>query len=99
MTLRGEELMGAPGPNTVSRLLEIDPEFFGKELPAGSGKNRAQQSFVFTGLGDRRLIQSVRRVIVPGKAMPAVREILKDVPECPPIIAIDAITGGKDLTR
>ncbi|HEY1615781.1 MAG TPA: hypothetical protein VGF97_19065 [Rhizomicrobium sp.] len=77
MTLRGEDLVGSPGPNLQRRLIALDPEFFGKEYPEGSGQNRAERSYVMPGLGKTPIIEMVRRIIVRADAVARVQEIVK----------------------
>jgi hypothetical protein len=93
MTLHGEDLMGSPGPSLIKRLLELDNEFFGKEYPAGKGKNRAEQSFVMPGLGDKPIIRLARRVIAPADALAAVQELLRGVDGAPEAVALESLSA------
>lgn len=92
LVLRGEDMMGSPGPNLIRRLLEIDKEFFGRELPQGSNKSRAEQSFVLPGLGDKQIMQMVHRIIVPGKAVEEAQKIMSSVKGAPSIATLETLT-------
>jgi hypothetical protein len=87
IAVRGEELMRRPTTEFVERLLEIDSEFFGREFPPSSGKRLADDIYVFPGIGERRIIEMVRRIIVPDVAVERAKSIVKCVNNPPPVIA------------
>jgi hypothetical protein len=79
MAIRGVEMMRRPSPELIARLKTLDDDFFGREFPPNSGKTLAEEVFVLPGLGDRRILQMVNRIIVPEEAMSKVQAILKDL--------------------
>jgi len=93
IAVRGEELMRRPRTEFVERLLEIDQEFFGREFPPSSGKRLADEIYVFPGIGEKRIIEMARRIIVPDVAVGKAKSILKCVTNPPPVI------GFSDLRR
>ena len=93
IAVRREELMRRPRTEFVERLLEIDQEFFGREFPPSSGKRLADEIYVFPGIGEKRIIEMARRIIVPDVAVGKAKSILKCVTNPPPVI------GFSDLRR
>jgi hypothetical protein len=94
LAIRGEELMRRPSTEFIGRLLEIDSEFFGREL--ASGNRRADECYVYPGIGEKRLIEMVRRIIVPDAAVERAKSIVNCVGQPPPIIAFSAIERQRD---
>ncbi len=85
--------MRRPRIEFVKRLLEIDPEFFGREFPPSSGKRLADDIYVFPGIGEKRIIEMARRIIVPDAAIERAKSIVKCVNNPP------AVIGFKELRR
>jgi len=68
--VRGENVMRRTSDQVIGRLLDIDADFFGRDFPTPSGVKRlAEEAFVYPGFGGKRVIQMVRRVIVPREAL------------------------------
>jgi hypothetical protein len=86
IAVRGEELMRRPRTEFVERLLEIDPEFFGREFPPSSGRRLADDIYVFPGIGEKRIIEMARRIIVPDAAVERAKSIVECVTDPPPVI-------------
>jgi hypothetical protein len=93
IAVRGEELMRRPRIEFVERLLEIDPEFFGREFPPSSGKRLADDIYVFPGIAEKRIIEMARRIIVPDAAIERAKSIVKCATNPP------AVIGFKELLR
>ena len=72
----GVEMMRRPSTELIERLKTLDKDFFGREFPPNSGRSLAEGVFVLAGLGDRRILQMVNRVIVPEEAVSKVQAIL-----------------------
>lgn len=88
IAVRGEELMRRPGSDFIERLLEIDTEFFGREFPPSSGKRLVDDIYVFPGIGEKRIVEMARRIIVPDVAVEKAKSILQSVTNPPPVIAL-----------
>ena len=75
--IRDEEVMRRPSSEMIDRLINIDAGFFARDFPTMSGTKRlAEEAFVFPGIGDKKIIQMVKRLIVPRAAMSSVKSIL-----------------------
>ncbi len=75
--IRDEEVMRAPSTQLIDRLLDIDAAFFGRDFPTMSGVKRlAEVAFVFPGIGGKKAIQMVNRVVVPRAALAAAKATL-----------------------
>jgi hypothetical protein len=80
LAVQGEEIMRRPSDEMIERLLQIDAEFFGRDFPTASGTRRlAEEALVFSGIGGKRIIDMVNRVIVPRAAVPLAAAILAGV--------------------
>jgi hypothetical protein len=89
--VRGEEVMHRVSDEVIRRLMEIDAEFFGRDFPTAAGTSRlAKESWIYPGFGGKRVLQMVRRVIVPSPAVDRAKEIL---PKSPPVVLIEALGG------
>jgi Putative abortive phage resistance protein AbiGi, antitoxin len=88
--VRGEEIMHRPSDELIDRLLEIDAAFFGRDFPTPSGMRRlANEAYVLPGIGDKRIIDLVNRVVVPRAALEPARRILARVAPTVPIVCIE----------
>jgi hypothetical protein len=86
------EMMHVPTADERKRFLEIDPEFFGRTIRRDIGDVQTlDAALVYPGLSGNRIIDMVRRVIVPAPAVDRVRELLAKLQSPPPVIAIDAV--------
>lgn len=91
-SIQGEEVMRRPSNEVIDRLLAIDSEFFGRDFPTMSGTKRlADEALVFLGIGDKKIIQMVRRVVVPRAALSSAKQILTRVVPDTPIVCIEDI--------
>ena len=73
-------------------LLEIDANFFKKKLRFNSGLHRrVDKCRFFQGLDDNPLINSVRRIIVPGDYVKAVSRLMEEIEDSPAIVAIETL--------
>ena len=88
--VRNVEAMWLPSTELIDHLLKIDSEFYAKEFPPSSGKRRADGTFVCPGIGGKRIIEMVRRVIVPNEAVERAKVILIGLNNPPSVVAFDA---------
>jgi hypothetical protein len=73
-------------------VLEIDREFFEHKISTDTGiVETLDQVLVHPGLDGKRLIEMVRRVVVPGEAVSRANEILGAVDNPPQIISMDEL--------
>lgn len=87
--IKGEEVMRQPSEAMITRLLELDGNFFGRIFPQDDrvisnttikdpGQSRlVDWVYVMPGLGEDRILDLVRRVIVPDDAIVWVKDALK----------------------
>ncbi len=74
--VRGEESMRRPSDELVARLIDIDSDFFGRDFETACGTTQlAREALVLPGIGGKRIIELVNRVIVPRAARPRVEAI------------------------
>jgi hypothetical protein len=109
VAIRDEEMMCRPSEQMIARLLALDADFFGRPFPPPnvvmsnvSWHNATQQrlvddSWVFPGIGDKRILQFVRRVIAPAKAVEATRAILTNVANPPPVVSLESLSCLRSL--
>ena len=75
------------------RLLEIDHNFFSRKVQTGVGEaDTLDQTLVLPGLHSQRVIQMVRRVIVPASAVAGVAELLRGLDHAPPVLALEDLS-------
>jgi hypothetical protein len=88
-SVRGEDVMRLPSTELINRLLEIDAEFWGKVLPDLAGTKRTvDETLVYPGIGQRRVIEMANRVIVPAEAVDSAKAILASLAHPPPAVSI-----------
>jgi hypothetical protein len=88
------EVMHVPTASERARFLEIDPEFFGRTIKRDVGDVQTlDAALVYPGLGGKRIIEMVRRVIVPGVAIDRVTEILSELPSAPAVVGIETLVS------
>jgi hypothetical protein len=88
--IRGEEVMRRPSEELIERLLEIDAEFFGRDFPIATGTTRlANEAYVLPGIGGKRIIQMVNRVVVPRASLQAAKSIVARVAPNAPIVCLE----------
>jgi hypothetical protein len=76
-------------PNERERLLEIDREFFSRKVQTGlSEEDTLDLALVLPGLPPHRLIEMVRRVIVPSSSVADVTGLLATLVRPPPVVAL-----------
>lgn len=87
--INGEELMRLPSEAMISRLLALDGDFFGRQFPPAehlisnttirdaSQKRLVDWVYVLPGIAGQRILQIVRRVIVPEDAVENARKIVQ----------------------
>jgi hypothetical protein len=88
--VKGEEVMRKPSEEMKARLLDIDPEFFGRDFPTASGPRQlASEALVFPGLGGKRIIEMAHRIVVPRNALDETRSLIERFAPAVPIICIE----------
>ncbi len=102
--IRGEEVMRLPSEAMIARLLTLDDKFFGRAFPPAaevisnptiqdaSEKRLVDWVYVLPGLEDKRVLEMVRRVIVPDGAVESAEEILKALKNAPPVTRLSELT-------
>ncbi len=91
MAIRGIEMMRRPSAELIERLKALDGDFFGREFPPNSGRSLAEGVFVLPGLGDRRILQMVNRIVVPEAAVSNVQAILKGLSDAPIVASLESL--------
>jgi hypothetical protein len=87
------DLLRVLTPEERQRLLEIDKEFFGRRVQTGTGEaDTLDQALVLPGLHSQRVIQMVRRVIVPALALKDTVELLSGLDRSPPVITLETLS-------
>jgi hypothetical protein len=90
--IRGEDVMRRPSDEMIGRLMEFDAQFFGRDFPIPSGTScLAKESWIYPGFGGKRVMQMVRRVIVPSAAVERATEMLAKLPNPPPVVLIESL--------
>lgn len=86
------DLLRVLTPEERQRLLDIDQEFFSRRIQTGTGEaDTLDQALVLPGLHSKRVIQMVRRVIVPASAVKDTIEVLCALDQSPPVIALEEL--------
>ena len=89
------EINGDPVTRSVSepereRLLAIDRDFFSRTVKTDLGEHGVLDlALVHPGVGDRTIVDLVRRVIVPAAAVDQVRSSFASLPKPPEVISAD----------
>ncbi len=89
-SIRGEEVMRLPSFELINKLVEIDQEFFERTLPE-SGKRLAEETYMFPGIGEKRIIEMANRIIVPSKAIEQATAAINPIKNPPPIVALESL--------
>jgi hypothetical protein len=101
--IRGEEVMRLPSEAMIERLLALDEDFFGRAFPPSgqeisnttikdaSQKRLIDWVYVLPGLGDQRILEMARRVIVPDSAVETTNDILKALNAPPPVAGLSTL--------
>jgi hypothetical protein len=83
------DVLHVPTPSERERFLEIDRGFFERKISTDTGTvETLDQSLVHPGLNGQRLIEMVRRVLVPAEAVDRATEILGALDTSPQIISM-----------
>jgi hypothetical protein len=86
------EVMHVPTADERKRFMDIDPEFFGRTIRRDIGDVQTlDAALVYPGLGGKRIIDMVRRLIVPASAVDRVNGVLAELQSPLPVIPIDGI--------
>lgn len=84
------EVMHVPTPEERKRFLEIDPEFFGRTIKRDLGDVQTlDMTLAYPGFGGKRIIDMVRRVIVPAAAVDRAKEVLTKLHIPPPVVSLN----------
>jgi hypothetical protein len=88
--IRGEEVMRGPSDELIGRLLDTDPDFFGRDFPTALGPRRlATEALVFPGIAGKRVVEMANRVVVPRAALTAAKAIATRFASGVPVICIE----------
>ncbi|MFZ0425835.1 MAG: hypothetical protein WAL80_23400 [Xanthobacteraceae bacterium] len=82
------EVLHVPTLDERQRFLEIDPEFFSRQV--SNGINMAatlDQALVYPALNGKRIIEMVRRVVVPPDAVADATDVLSSLESPPPVVS------------
>lgn len=92
--INGIEILRVPMHLEKERCLQIDPEFFGRQIKTEFGLiNAPDLALVHPGLKGTKIIEMVRRVVVPTAAIDHVTSLLAKLAHPPQIISIDALAA------
>ncbi len=109
IAINNQEMMRRLSDTMIARLLALDIDFFGRELPPRnevisnvSLHNEPPQRlvdwcWVFQEFGGRRALQWARRVMVPEAALDDARRILSGLAEPPPLVALESFAANPDF--
>jgi len=87
--IHGKEVLHVPTPCQKKRLLEIDPDFFGRKLQTDLETGDAlSYALIHPGLNGRTLIEMVRRIFVPVDAVDRATDLLASVPNAPQVVSM-----------
>jgi len=86
------DVLHVPTQLERERFLELDREFFDRKISTDTGIfETLDQSLVHPGLNGKRLIEMVRRVVVPKEAVDRAKTILAELENPPQTISMDEI--------
>lgn len=73
-------ISGAPSPDHRARLLELDPDFFGRQIALPGGHNMLvdECELLATGANRRPVIELVRRIHCPSRLVETVRAMVRE---------------------
>jgi hypothetical protein len=101
--INGTEVMHPPSEDMICRLLELDKCFFDRPFPpngqvmsnvtidASSQKRLVDWVYVLPGLGERRILELARRVVVPDEAIAQVKAVLSQLTSPPQIVGLSEL--------
>ena len=88
----GQEVVREVAPSEREQILRIDSEFFTGTIDSDFGSvERLSKSLILPGLNGKRLIEMVRRIIVPTGALEQAKSILSAIDNAPPVVALDSL--------
>ena len=88
------DVMHVPEQEERRRFLEIDQEFFSREISTGiETAATLDQSLVLPGLNGTSIIDMVRRVIVPAEATTEASDLLSGLSNPPPIVPLEELNS------
>jgi hypothetical protein len=90
--INGKEVLHVPTPQEAEAFLRIDREFFSRQIPTDTGnRDTLTTALVHPGLTAKRVVEMVRRFIVPAAAVARVAELLSAIKNHGEIIAIENV--------
>ena len=88
--INGEEVMRQPSDEVVSRLIEIDADFSGRNFETPQGiVQLARTSWILPGFGGRRIVELANRVVVPRAALASAKAILARIAPSVAVVCIE----------
>jgi len=88
----GQQVIREVAPSEREKILQIDSEFFTRTIDSDFGPvERLSKSLILPGLNGKRVIEMVRRVIVPTGALEQARSILSKIDNAPPVVDLNSL--------
>jgi|ERR1039458_8819292 hypothetical protein len=90
--IKGTEVLREPTESEKGRITKIDSDFFLRDIQTDLGPVATlSRTLVHPGLNGKRIIQMVRRIILPAAAIKRVSEILEEVDGAPEVVPTDVL--------
>lgn len=91
-SIAGIEVLHEPSEDEKQKFLAIDREFFSRTIKTDAGDIKMlTASLIHPGLGDLKVLEMVRRIIVPNDTVAAVKQLLSGLKSVPEIVAIETL--------
>jgi hypothetical protein len=92
ISINGRPIMRLPTPAEMQQLSALDSDFFSRELITDFGpRKRIDETLVYPGFAEKKMIQLATRIIVPRESLTTVNELLGSVPNLPPVVALETL--------
>ncbi|CAB3768591.1 hypothetical protein LMG29739_05339 [Paraburkholderia solisilvae] len=94
-SILGKQVIREVAPAEREQILQIDSEFFTRTIDSDFGAvERLSKSLILPGLNGKRVIEMVRRVIVPAGALEQARSVLSGIDNAPPVVDLNSLASG-----
>ena len=88
----GQKIVREVAPSEREQIVQIDSEFFAQTIDSDCGLvERLSKSLILPGLNGKRVIEMVRRVIVPTGALEHAKSILSAIDNAPPVVDLNSL--------
>jgi hypothetical protein len=92
IALRGQNIMNPPTHAEARKVREVDADLFARKLKHPyENRTLFDECLMFSGLGGKRIINLIARIIVPHQAVDKTKSILKDLEHSLPIVSLDEL--------